>query len=1222
MLVDVIQNSFAAGEIGPSLYGRTDISQYANACEIVQNFIPRSYGSAISMPGTRYVATVSDSTLNTRLIKFVFNRSDAYVIEMGDKYMRFFTSRGQVVTPGGTDDLSTYGTNVISQWKCNDNTETTTVLDAQGAHDASASTITTSLSTTAVVGDGFNLAGKYHVSVADDADFTRTASTQPMSVPIWAYYSPTGVKQVLMSKSGEYELAVDSSNKLVYGVSTDNSDTKLLLHCDGTDASQTFADSSLSSHTLTASGNAQLDTAQKKFGSASGKFDGSGDYVTVPDSADFDFGAGAFTIDFWVRFPSVPSNAGFYQQRVDANNFIALRMNGGYLEMQIRDTSTNRVNYSQAWTVTANTWYHLAFVRGGDNFYVFVNGTQKGTTLTWATGTITDYAADVTIGTAHNSGGTQRYLNGWLDEFRVVKGSAVWTSNFTVPDAPYQASVQNVWNSEDALSTGWHLIVPVFKGDGTRESDFKMYVDGSRASLDFISNSGFVRMANTAADLRFGASSSAGADIWQGMIDEISFLHQELGYDDMDILYVPTAYQLTTVFGENEVWDVQYTQLNDVIWLASENHPPQKLIRTSDAEWSIGDAPIVGGPFLDPNTPAQTSSGVSATSIAITSSGATGTVNITVSPTNANLFTVSGSTLGHHDSYWMIGGLNLTNTTTGLQENGYVRLTYVTNGYTATATVLKTVKTGSQDYWAEGAWSSVRGYPGRVIIQGNRLWFARTNYEPQKEWGSKIFDYENFALDTQAEDDGLNLALSSNESNEIQWLGAGKSLLAGTFGGVFVTNSGSNEAITPDNVTASEEIGYGGESIIPKKIGQFLYYIQRFGKKMRELFYNWELDTYKALDKTILAPHVLTSCVDMDVQNNPETIIYCVNQDGTMATMTREVDQEVTAWAKHTTDGTYTSVAIIPSQTYDYDEVWVIVERWINGNKRKYVEFFENIVVPDRQDQCCYFHSALTYDAFLNTEYAGVLMSLSATGGSGVTLTVSSAYFNLDNSFYLKKIGAMDEDGQIVGECIVTATVSTTSMTVSVTTTFDALSYNSGMWGVATSEVTGLDHLEGKYVTALGDGKWCPILTVIGSSVTNAVVPDYIIGGSLDLNDQYYIVTVGLSYDQIIKTLRKEIGSQRGTAQGKWQRYSEILFKLNRSTQDFEYGPDEDNLDNVNKAFTPTVTTLYSGILPSQGGGIAMRGGYNRGAQIYIKNSTPLPIELLNIMGALETYDK
>ena len=288
MKVDVIQTSFSGGEFGPSLYGRTDIAQYANACEIVQNMLPRSYGPAISMPGTRYVATASDSTLRTRLIKFVFNRSDAYVIEMGDLYMRFYTNRGQVITPSGTEDLSAFGSNVKAHWKCNDNTNSTTVLDAQTTHNGSTSTITQSLSTTAIVSTGFQLNGIYHVSVTDHANFTRTAASQPMTIVGWAYYSNNGSTQAIVSKSGEYEFSINSSDQLSFIVSSGTADTKLLIHADGADGSTSFTDSSASGHTITANGNAQVDTDQKEFGTGSLLCDGTGDYLSIPDHADWD----------------------------------------------------------------------------------------------------------------------------------------------------------------------------------------------------------------------------------------------------------------------------------------------------------------------------------------------------------------------------------------------------------------------------------------------------------------------------------------------------------------------------------------------------------------------------------------------------------------------------------------------------------------------------------------------------------------------------------------------------------------------------------------------------------------------------------------------------------------------------------------------------------------------------------------------------------------------
>jgi hypothetical protein len=77
--------------------------------------------------------------------------------------------------------------------------------------------------------------------------------------------------------------------------------TVLMLHMDGVDTCTHFLDSELTPKAVTAVGNAQIDTAQSKFGNASALFDGAGDYLSVPDSADWAFGTGAFTIDFWTQ---------------------------------------------------------------------------------------------------------------------------------------------------------------------------------------------------------------------------------------------------------------------------------------------------------------------------------------------------------------------------------------------------------------------------------------------------------------------------------------------------------------------------------------------------------------------------------------------------------------------------------------------------------------------------------------------------------------------------------------------------------------------------------------------------------------------------------------------------------------------------------------------------------------------------------------------------------
>ena len=110
-------------------------------------------------------------------------------------------------------------------------------------------------------------------------------------------------------------------------MAVDDSYTKALLHFNGSDTSTTFTDES--GKTWTGAVTAQLDTAQKKFGTASLLLDGDSDYISTPDHADFDVGSGDFTIDFWVRFNAVPG-AGFYaalySQRTTSSSNIAITL--------------------------------------------------------------------------------------------------------------------------------------------------------------------------------------------------------------------------------------------------------------------------------------------------------------------------------------------------------------------------------------------------------------------------------------------------------------------------------------------------------------------------------------------------------------------------------------------------------------------------------------------------------------------------------------------------------------------------------------------------------------------------------------------------------------------------------------------------------------------------------------------------------------------------------
>lgn len=658
-----------------------------------------------------------------------------------------------------------------------------------------------------------------------------------------------------------------------------------------------------------------------------------------------------------------------------------------------------------------------------------------------------------------------------------------------------------------------------------------------------------------------------------------------------------TPYEVAHTYTEDELFDIHFCQLNDVIYLAHVNHKPATLTRAAASSWALADMDITGGPFMPDNI----------TAITLTASATSGTVNVTVSPTNSNLFVVSGSTLGHKNTFWKIGATT-TNATTGLDVQGYVKLTNVVNSYTATASVIKTLTTSAATTnWAEGAWSDVNGYPARVTFHQQRLFFARTDYEPQNVWGSKNFEYTNFAVDGGEDDDALNLQLASNESNDIKWLASGKALVAGTYGGEFTVQSGDDSPLTPANTSVRKQTSWGSESIIPQIIGNYMYYVQRFARKLRELFYFWDLDTYKSVDKTIMSPHIAgTGFKDLTFQQNPDTILWCVCSNGTIATMTREVDQEVQGWARQTTDGLYEAITAIPSQTEYHDEVWVVVNRTIGGTTKRYIERFYSQEVPSRQDKCVYLHSALTYDAYDVTSASTINISLSATTGT-VVVTASTAVFAADDVG--QRIRAIDADGVTTGEIKVTGYTSSTIVVGTVVYDMDAAAYSGGAWGISVSSISGLGHLEGETVAVLGDG---------GTDKPDKVVSS----GTITLAYNYFVVAGGLPYTQKLQMLPQEAGSQRGTSQGKIQKINQVGFKVNRSFKGFLTGGKEAYLDKIiyrdPTTLMGTPESLYTGTIPN----ISFRDDYQYGSQVLIHNTTPLPIELLSIITSIDTQDK
>ena len=233
---------------------------------------------------------------------------------------------------------------------------------------------------------------------------------------------------------------------------TPDSATVLLLHCDGANLSTTITDDSVTPHTLTCVGNANIKTSQKKFGSASISIPASGSYVSIPDHADFNMGTGTFTIDFWLK--KIGSTAYVFNHQLvttpTLDDYVTIAVGSTTTLFKIKSGGSTLLSATFAHTaLDSSTWYHIAIIRGWDEdsdaVAMTLNGvsqaisgsptvfTADATGVTWP-----DYTGIVTIGALY-APTEEVWVAGecFIDELRVSKASARWTENFTPPSYQY-----------------------------------------------------------------------------------------------------------------------------------------------------------------------------------------------------------------------------------------------------------------------------------------------------------------------------------------------------------------------------------------------------------------------------------------------------------------------------------------------------------------------------------------------------------------------------------------------------------------------------------------------------------------------------------------------------------------------------------------------------------------------------------------------------------------
>ena len=575
--------------------------------------------------------------------------------------------------------------------------------------------------------------------------------------------------------------------------------------------------------------------------------------------------------------------------------------------------------------------------------------------------------------------------------------------------------------------------------------------------------------------------------------------------DGAQIMSGGTPLEIATIYGTADLPRLQWTQSGDVLWVASGKRL-KELQRTakSPAAFQLVDAVIRNGPFKDRN---------SDDSLTITASAETGTVTLTAS---AALFNPD-----HVGAFWRLdevdwsetarwepqkvyvlwdrvrydgnvyectsdgrsgsppihlegeqsdgGGTNPENGSRGdpvtwkYLHSGYgiVKITAYTSATQVTAEVQGVgagknarlpgqVTTGTWK-WQEGAWSDHRGWPRAVALWQQSLWAANTDDLPFWIWKSAIQGFDDFE-DGDLDDQALRRGLFDGATDEIRWMAPGYVMVIGTGGPEWVAKPAQTESsVTPSTLETRSTTDEGACDVPAITIGNRVLFIDGTARTLRAHGYEFSADRYETTDLSLLAAHILgPGVVQIAWANKPSRVLWCLLRDGKVAGFTYHREQEIFAWHLHDFGDPVESIATVPAENGEVDELYLLVKRERGGVADRVIERMRK-----------------PYDA--------------------------PAGDTIEDAWYL------DSAVQATGSDL--------------------------------TSVSGLDHLEGRNVVALCDGKQHP-----GEMTVS--------GGKVDLDFPADKVIVGLPFASTIRTLPFDMGLRDEWQRGRVKSLSRLVLAV------------------------------------------------------------------------------
>lgn len=227
----------------------------------------------------------------------------------------------------------------------------------------------------------------------------------------------------------------------------------------------------------------------------------------------------------------------------------------------------------------------------------------------------------------------------------------------------------------------------------------------------------------------------------------------------------------------------------------------------------------------------------------------------------------------------------------------------------------------------EPIFNETYGYPRAITYFQQRLVLAGSKKYPNYIWLSRTGDESNFLTTTQ-DGDSFTVAASSEQLSNVLHLSQSRGIVVFCGGSELTINA--QNSLSPTNANILEHTAYGTvQTIKPIKVGSELLFVQRGAERVRTLVYDYTTDGLVSNELSVLASHIGEEgggFKEFSYQQEPDSVIWFVMNNGKLATLTLDREQSVISWARHDIGGKVISIASLPSTT-GADKVYFLVNR-------------------------------------------------------------------------------------------------------------------------------------------------------------------------------------------------------------------------------------------------------------------------------------------------------